>query len=148
MPTLSLIQSPSISISQVNQQIPTSSSQQTMPASSSNPALASPLAANALMTLISQVLSNCASPTPCTSGTASVIDSNYLFWVMILSGNISRCQGCSGKILQNSDGKLLPPTKIWYYNTKSKSFSIIQKPECTNCQVITGMFSIMLASLV
>ena len=109
MLTSSLIQSPSISISQVNQQIPTSSSQQTMPASSSNPVLASPLAANALMTLISQVLSNCASPTPCTSGTASVIDPNHLFWVMILSGNISCCQGCSDKILRNSDGKPFPP---------------------------------------
>ena len=58
------------------------------------------------MTLISQVLSN---STQSTSGTALVIDPNYLFWVTILSGNISRCQECSGKILRNSDGKVLPP---------------------------------------
>ena len=112
MPTSSLIQSPSISISQVNQQVPASSQQQTMPSSlpNSSPTLASPLAANALITLISQVLSNCNSPTQLsTSGTASVIDPNYLVWVMILSGNISRCQGCSGKIMRNSDGKVLPP---------------------------------------
>ena len=107
MPTSSLIQSPSISISQVNQQMPTSSPQQTMPSTpvpNLNPSLASPLAANALMVLLSQALS---SPTPSTSGTASVIDPNYLFWIVILSGNISRCQGC--KILRNSDGKALPP---------------------------------------
>ena len=110
-PTSSLIQSPSISINQVNQQVPTSSPQQAMHSSvpNSNLASASPLATNALITLISQVLSNCATPTQSTSETASLIDPNYLFWVTILSGNISRCQGCSGKILRNSDGKVPPP---------------------------------------
>ena len=32
-----------------------------------------------------------------------------LFWVMMISGNISRCQGCSGKILRGGNGKPLPP---------------------------------------
>ena len=109
VPTLS----PNISISQVNQQVPTSLPQQTMPISlpNSNPASnsASPLSTNALMALISQILSNNATPGPSTSGTPPVIDPNYLFWVVILSGNISRCQGCSKKILRNSDGKVLPP---------------------------------------
>lgn len=81
MPTSSLIQSPSISISQVNQQLPTSSPQQAIHSDSSvpnsNPGLASPLATNALMTLISQVLSNCATPTQSTSRAASLIDPNY-----------------------------------------------------------------------
>ena len=73
----------------------------------SNP-LASPLATSALMTLISQVLSNCATPTQSIPGAASIVDPNDLFWVTMLSGNISRCQGCSGKILRNSDGNVLP----------------------------------------
>ena len=33
-----------------------------------------------------------------------------IFWVMMISGNISHCQGCSGKILRRGgDGKPLPP---------------------------------------
>ena len=32
-----------------------------------------------------------------------------IFWVMMISGNISHCQGCSGKILRGGDGKPLPP---------------------------------------
>ena len=30
-------------------------------------------------------------------------------FLVIISGNISHCQGCSGKILREGDGKPLPP---------------------------------------
>ena len=107
-PVSSLVQSPSISISQINNPVPSSSQQA---ASSflpnSNPALASSLPANPLMTLISQVLSNFNQT--CTSNANSVIDPKYLFWVVFVGGNISRCQGCSGKIMRDSNGKPLPP---------------------------------------
>ena len=39
----------------------------------------------------------------------SVVDPKYLFWVVFVGGNISRCQGCSGKIMRDSNGKPLPP---------------------------------------
>lgn len=53
-----------------------------------------------LSSLISQVLAGARS---------NAIDPNHLFWLMLVSGNISRCQGCSGKILRGADGKPLPP---------------------------------------
>ena len=73
---------------------------------------ASPLVASTLVSLISQVLSkynHSPQPSASTSPSPSVIDPNYLFWVVLLSGNISRCQGCLGKISRSSDGKVLPP---------------------------------------
>jgi len=61
-------------------------------------------------TLISQVvplLHNLQSPD-------NAIDpNNYLFWVMLVTGNISRCQGCGGKIKRCASGKpLLPPEDL------------------------------------
>ena len=38
-----------------------------------------------------------------------MIDRNYLFWIVFVSGNISCCQGCANKIMWNADGKALPP---------------------------------------
>ena len=64
----------------------------------------------------------------------SSIPISYLFWVMILSGNISHCQGYSGKILRNSDGKPLAPSNDLVQQSLSKT-------ECSNCQVIIGMLS-------
>ena len=62
------------------------------------------------MTLISQVLSSFNSANQlCTSKASSLIDPKYLFWVVFVGGNISRCQGCSGKIMRDSNGKPLPP---------------------------------------
>ena len=77
--------------------------------------------ANLVSKLISQLLSysgtyNSADAT--TIGTTGVAHNQVsvapcnntgLFWVMIVSGNISRCQGCSEKILRGVDGKSLPP---------------------------------------
>ena len=111
-PVCSMVQSPSISISQITNQVPSSSHQAAPNISlpNSNPAFASSLPANALMTLISQVLSNVNSASQsCTSNPRSVVDPKYLFWVVFVGGNISRCQGCSGKIMRDSNGKPLPP---------------------------------------
>lgn len=67
-------------------------------------------AANALIkfNVISQVLSGSSSSTA-VNPPASMIDPNYLFWIVFVSGNISRCQGCGNKIMRNADGKALPP---------------------------------------
>jgi len=37
------------------------------------------------------------------------ININYLFWFVFVSGNIARCQGCSGRIMRDAGGKPLPP---------------------------------------
>ena len=89
-----MVQSPTVSISQV--QLP---SQQGISSSSIS-------TATNLLNLISKVMS---APGPSTSTDSATINPNYLFWLMFVSGNISRCQGCSGKILRNSVGKPLPP---------------------------------------
>ena len=65
-------------------------------------------AANALINVISQVLSGSSSATA-VNPLAVTIDLNYLFWIVFVSGNISRCQGCANKIMRNADGKPLPP---------------------------------------
>ena len=65
----------------------------------SAPATSPSLAAAGLANLISQVLTGSGG----TSGFTS-IDPKYLFWLVVLGGYISRCQGCSGKIF-----KSLPP---------------------------------------
>ena len=43
-------------------------------------------------------------------------------WVMMISGNISRCQGCSGRILRGGDGKPLPPPDDWLCSIKNVLF--------------------------
>ena len=58
------------------------------------------IANNVLSSLLSQVLAG---------DRSNPIDLNHLFWLMFLSGNISRCQGCAGKIMRGIDGKPLPP---------------------------------------
>ena len=60
------------------------------------------VATSPALTLLSQMLAQPQSP-------AGIINPNYLFWVMLVSGNISRCQGCSGKIERSPNGKPLPP---------------------------------------
>ena len=45
-------------------------------------------------------------PTTSSSVAANV---GHLFYITYISRNISRCQGCSGKILRTSTGKPLPP---------------------------------------
>ena len=65
-------------------------------------------ATNALLGIISQVISASSSATglnPSVTG----IDINYLFWFVFVSGNIARCQGCSGRIMRDGGGKPLPP---------------------------------------
>ena len=54
----------------------------------------------ALSSLLSQVLAGARS---------STIDQNHLFWIMLVSGNISHCQGCGGKILRDASNNPLPP---------------------------------------
>ena len=66
-------------------------------------------AANALANIIS-ILSGCTSTlNTASNSTVSSIDGNYLFWIVFVTGNISRCQGCLGKIGRGPDGKPLPP---------------------------------------
>lgn len=61
-----------------------------------------PASNTALSSLLSQVLAGAPS-------SSIVIDPNHLFGVMFVSGNISRCQGCLGKISRAANGKPLPP---------------------------------------
>ena len=67
----------------------------------------SPLS-SALLSLLFQAVSGITSSTQSASSACSpIIDSN-LFWVILVSGNISR-QGCANKILRDANGKPLPP---------------------------------------
>ena len=43
------------------------------------------------------------------SNTVNITDPHCLFWVMIVFGNISRCQGCTERIMRGPGGKPLPP---------------------------------------
>ena len=115
-----MIQSPSISLSQANTNY--SSPSVPCPTVSSPQQLATPMN-NLLSVLLSQILAGSAiqdqgaslvqSPQPGTGSALqaglAVIDCNNLFWVLLISGNISHCQGCLGKIMRGSDGKPLPP---------------------------------------
>ena len=67
--------------------------------------------------------------------TSSSVAANvgHLFYIMYISGNISRCQGCSGKILRTSTGKPLPPPddlvvqhkeQVLFQNQKTGNFQL------------------------
>ena len=74
-----------------------------------------------LSTLVSQILGN---PTTVTVTRVNLVPTKtdtttfstrfaFCFWVMFVSGNISRCQDCSGKIWRGVNGKpLLPPDDL------------------------------------
>lgn len=48
-------------------------------------------------------------PSPLTAGTAERPPVTNPFWICFIHGNISRCNGCKGKILRGEDRKPLPP---------------------------------------
>jgi len=89
----------------------------------------------AISSLLSQMLS-AQLPT-------NVINPNYLFWVMLVSGNISRCQGCSGKILRASNGKPSLHQMILFFSTRNRCYSRIQIQVFFNCPMTCAMFTIM-----
>jgi hypothetical protein len=130
MPPPIMVQSPTVSISQLVTsqsaiQVPSVTISQVF----RSPQVASPTIAGAgLANLLSQVLT--------ASGGATNIDPNYLFWVMIVGGNISRCQGCSGKIL-----KPLPPPEDLVLQHKEQV--LFQNPN-TGCHGSIAMFTTML----
>ena len=67
-----------------------------------------------IISLLSQAISGTSSsisspPQATPSVQPATIDSKYLFWVTLVCGNISRCQGCANKILRDANGKPLPP---------------------------------------
>lgn len=71
--------------------------------SQASPTTSGPMANNRVISsLITQVLAG-------AQACSKVIDPNNLFWILVVSGNISRCQGCSGKILRAANGSPLPP---------------------------------------
>ena len=80
----------------------------------------------ALSSLLSEVLG-------ARSSTNHVIDPNYLFWVMLVCGNISRCQGCSQKILRSANGKPLPPPDDLVIQHKEQV--LFQNPKTGNFQL-------------
>ena len=107
------------------------------------------VAANLVSKLISQLscsrVSNPVTPTVDTTSvahnpvtmspnnTGNVIDPHYLFWVMIVFGNISRCQGCSERIMRGPSGKPLPPPddlvlqhkeQVTFQNPKTGNFQL------------------------
>ena len=53
-----------------------------------------------------------------------------IFWVMVISGNISHCQDCSGKILQGESGKPLydlvvqHKEHVLFQNPRSRTFKL------------------------
>ena len=73
-------------------------------------------AVNVIAGLLQQIVSSSGSRPSASLSHPSVlvqpsprIEMSNLFWVMFLTGNISRCQGCGGKIERGADGKVLPP---------------------------------------
>ena len=120
------IQSPSICIAQV---MPQTSSLFTSTSSSSNNSLAG-LQTSSLNNMLATVLTQVLSAPQAQTG---VIDPNHLFWVMFVCGNISRCKGCSGRILKAPNNKPLPPPDdlviqhkehVLFQNPKSGMFQL------------------------
>ncbi len=72
---------------------------------------------------------------------SNAIDPNHLFWVMLVSGNISRCQKCTGNILRAVNGKPLPPPED---NTKSKFCFRIPRDVFFNCPIMSITMSVYL----
>lgn len=83
----------------------------------------------ALSLLLSKVLGN--------QSSAQLIDPNHLFWVVLVCGNISRCQGCSGKILRTANGKPLPPPDDIVLQHKEQV--LFQNPKTGNFQLSHDM---------
>ena len=71
------------------------------------------------------------------------IESNHLFWVMFLVGNISRCQGCGEKIEKGPNGKVLPPPNDLVVQHKEQV--MFQNPNTGHfsCHMTTAMFIII-----
>lgn len=68
-----------------------------------------------------------------TCSNISDIDPHCLFWVVIVSGNISRCLGCFERIMRGPDGKPLPPPddlvlqhkeQVMFQNPKTGNFQL------------------------
>ena len=57
----------------------------------------------------------------------------HLFYIMFISGNISRCQGCAGRILRTPDGKPLPPPDDLVVQHKEQV--LFQNPKTGNFQL-------------
>ena len=90
-----------------------------------------PLATTIIAALLQQAISSTsvnANPSALTQ-----IEYNRLFWVMFISGNISRCQGCGGKIERASDGKPLPPPQDLVVQHKEQV--LFQNPKTGNFQL-------------
>ena len=99
------------------------------------------IAANLVSKLISQLLSFSGSSNPGNATsmvnqatiTSNVIDPHCLFWLMIVYGNISKCQGCSERIMRGSDGKpLAPPGDLVLQHKEQVLF---QNPKTGNFQI-------------
>ena len=98
------------------------------------------IAADLVSKLISQLLPF-NSPSTATSvvdqvamtPSSVIIDPHRLFWVKIVSGNISRCQGCSERIIRGADGKpLSPPDDLVLQHKEQLMF---QNPKTGNFQL-------------
>ena len=74
-----------------------------------SPQINTGLCANVLAGLLKQIVSSPDKASQVLVQPIPQIVSNNLFWIMFLMGNISRCQGCGGKIERGMDGKVLPP---------------------------------------
>ena len=64
---------------------------------------------------------------------SNTIDPPCLFWVMIVFGNISRCQGCTERIMRGPGGKPLPPPGDLVL--QHKEHVIFQNPKTGNFQL-------------
>ena len=92
--------------------------------------LAHPMAQNS-STSVASPLQNPQSTCTVPHGPQSTVPQNPaqadIFLVMMLSGNISRCQGCSGRILRGGDGKPLPPPDDLV--VQHKEYVLFQNPK-------------------
>lgn len=64
---------------------------------------------------------------------AGTVNASNLFWIMFISRNISRYQGCLGKILRAPDGKPLPPPNDLVI--QHKEHVVFQNPKSGNFQL-------------
>ena len=134
-------------------QVTDSSTHDSSPTSASSLSLSALSVNNILSTLVSQILSHPLTPSssanvpgllqnpqlsvqgPQSLGPQSPVQMSQadLFWVMMISGNISRCQGCSGRILRGGDGKPLPPPDDLV--VQHKEYVLFQNPKSGIFQV-------------
>ena len=104
-------------------------------------------AVNVIAGLLQQIVSSSGSRPSASLSQPSVlvqpsprIEMSNLFWVMFLTGNISRCQGCGGRLREVQMERSFLLQMIWWFNTRSRLYFRTQTQALSSYHVIIVMF--------